>query len=294
MKKTLLSIMALALSLTAANAQTRALAENQEYLATHGTVTATSGDATKIQGYDETYDFYRSDQAAQWLGAKLDLDAVFAIFAKEDLEKYIGYKVVGISVAGEFGQKKVDFMLNINCKQTFGEEEKISSKNVAIAKDVEPTPSVQAMGGYIWNDVMFKTPYTIPAKKEEAVDGDPENFQDLYAGFGVKDADGNIVLEHLIVAQNYTEDGEQYGTYFQQTGSGTNVPRLSGLSPNILPVKLILEKPAGLGVNSASNSTNVTETGRYTVDGTRVYLPTRGINIVKMSDGTTRKVIVNK
>lgn len=294
MKKTLLSIMAFALSLTAANAQTRALAENQEYLATHGTVTATSGDATKIQGYDETYDFYRSDQAVQWLGAKLDLDAVFAIFAKEDLEKYIGYKVVGISVAGEFGQKKVDFMLNINCKQTFGEVEKISSKNVAIAKDVEPTPSVQAMGGDIWNDVMFKTPYTIPAKKEEAVDGDPENFQDLYAGFGVKNADGNIVLEHLIVAQNYTEDGEQYGTYFQQTGSGTNVPRLSGLSPNILPVKLILENPAGLGVNSASNSTNVTETGRYTVDGTRVYLPTRGINIVKMSDGTTRKVIVNK
>ncbi len=147
MKKTLLSIMAFALSLTAANAQTRALAENQEYLATHGTVTATSGDATKIQGYDETYDFYRSDQAVQWLGAKLDLDAVFAIFAKEDLEKYIGYKVVGISVAGEFGQKKVDFMLNINCKQTFGEVEKISSKNVAIAKDVEPTPSVQAMGG---------------------------------------------------------------------------------------------------------------------------------------------------
>lgn len=141
---------------------------------------------------------------------------------------------------------------------------------------------------------MFKTPYTIPAKKKEAVDGDPENFQDLYAGFGVKNADGNIVLEHLIVAQNYTEDAEQYGTYFQQTGSGTNVPRLSGLSPNILPVKLILEKPAGLGVNSASNSTNVTETGRYTVDGTRVYLPTRGINIVKMSDGTTRKVIVNK
>lgn len=141
---------------------------------------------------------------------------------------------------------------------------------------------------------MFKTPYTIPAKKEEAVDGDPENFQDLYAGFGVKDADGNIVLEHLIVAQNYTEDGEQYGSYFQQTGSDTKVPRLSGLSPNILPVKLILEKPAGLGLNSASNSTNVTETGRYTVDGTRVYLPTRGINIVKMSDGTTRKVIVNK
>ena len=167
MKKTLLSIMAFALSLTAANAQTRALAENQEYLATHGTVTATSGDATKIQGYDETYDFWRSDMAAELMGAKLDLDAVFAIFAKEDLEKYIGYKVVGISVAGEFGQKKVDFMLNINCKQTFGEEEKISSKNVAIAKDVEPTPSVQAMGGIFGMTLCLKLliPYLQRRKK---------------------------------------------------------------------------------------------------------------------------------
>lgn len=80
MKKTLLSIMAFALSLTAANAQTRALAENQEYMPAHGVVTATTGDATKIQGYDETYDFYRSDMAEMILGAKLDLDAVFCAF----------------------------------------------------------------------------------------------------------------------------------------------------------------------------------------------------------------------
>lgn len=47
MKKTLLSIMAFALSLTAVNAQTKALAENQEYMPAHGVVTATTGDATK-------------------------------------------------------------------------------------------------------------------------------------------------------------------------------------------------------------------------------------------------------
>ena len=292
MKKTLLSIMALALSLTAANAQTRALAENQEYLPAHGTVTETTGDATKIQGYDEYYDFYHNMY-------KMDMDAVFARFTKEDLEKYIGYKVVGISVAGEFGQSNVDIMLNISCNQTWGEKVRMSSKNVAIAKGAEVKPSVHGMKIYNWNDVLFETPYVIPAKKEGAAEGDPEDFQDLYAGYWIKNAEGKIVVDNLLVGQYYSdvlEDGEHVdpGTYIQQTGSSTKVPTIAGVFPQLLPVKLILEKPAGLGVNSASNSTNVTETGRYTVDGTRVYLPTRGINIVKMSDGTTRKVVVNK
>ena len=299
MKKTLLSIMAFALFLTAANAQTRALAENQEYMPAHGVVTATTGDATKIQGYDEIYDFYRGDMAEMILGAKLDLDAVFARFTKEDLEKYIGYKVVGVSVAGEFGQKNVDVMLNISCNQTWGDKVRMSSKNVAIAKGAEVTPSVHGMKIYNWNDVMFETPYTIPSKKADAAEGDPEDFQDLYAGYWVKNAEGKVVMDQLLVGQYYSdvlEDGEHVepGTYIQQTGSGTGVPTIAGMFPQLLPIKLILEKPAGLGVNNASNSTNVTETGRYTVDGARVYLPTRGINIVKMSDGTTRKVVVNK
>lgn len=146
---------------------------------------------------------------------------------------------------------------------------------------------------------MFETPYVIPAKKENAAQGDPEDFQDLYAGYWVKNAAGKIVVANLLVGQYYSDVVEEDthtdpGTYIQQTGSSTKVPTIAGMFPQLLPIKLILEKPAGLGVNSASNSTNVTETGRYTVDGTRVYLPTRGINIVKMSDGTTRKVIVNK
>ena len=32
--------------------------------------------------------------------------------------------------------------------------------------------------------------------------------------------------------------------------------------------------------------------GRYTIDGKRISEPQRGLNIIKMSDGTTRKVLV--
>lgn len=270
------------------NAQTRAISEGQEYLPAHGTVTETTGDATKIQGYDEYYDFY-----VNTIG--MDMDAVFARFTTEDLEKYIGYKVVGISVAGEFGQTDVDFMLNIECNQTFNDKVQISSKNVAIAKGVKATPSVNGMKLYNWNDVMFETPYTIPAKKENAEDGDPENFQDLYAGYWIKNADGNVVMDQLLVGQYYsdvTEDGEhvELGTYVQQTGASTKVPRLAGMFPSLLPVKLILEKTS-TSINATKTTTTAKETGRYTMDGKRIYLPVRGINIVKMSDGTVRKVV---
>lgn len=284
MRKTLLSIMALTLSIVGGvNAQTRAISENQMYLPAHGTVTETTGDATKIQGYDESYDFY-----ANLVG--MDMDAVFARFTTEDLEKYIGYKVVGISVAGEFGQTNVDFMLNISCNQEFNGKVQISSKNVAIAKGVQATPSVNGMKLYNWNDVMFETPYTIPKKLATAEEGDPDNFQDLYAGYWIKDADGKMVMSQLLVGQPYSDNEEEVGTYVQQTGASTKVPRIAGMFPGLLPVKLILEKTS-TSINATKTTTTAKETGRYTMDGKRVYLPVRGINIVKMSDGSVRKVV---
>ncbi len=284
MRKFLLSVVAMTFSLVGGvNSQTRALGDNQLYLPAHGTVTETTGDATKIQGYDEYYDFYVNTY-------RMDFDAVFARFTTDDLEKYIGYKVVGISVAGEFGQTNVDFMLNISCNQTFNGKVEESSKNVAIAKGVKATPSVNGMKLYNWNDVFFETPYIIPKKLATAEDGDPNNFQDLYAGYWIKDADGKIVMSQLLVGQPYSDNEEDAGTYIQQTGHDTNVPRLAGLFPGLLPVKLILEKTS-TSINTTTTSTTATETGRYTMDGKRVYLPVRGINIVKMSDGTVRKVV---
>lgn len=290
MKKILLPIFAFMLSLTAANAQT--LAENQMYYPAHGTLTETTGDATKIEGYDDYYDFYRSYM-------DMDMDAVFARFSAEDLAPYVGYKIVGMSVAGEFGQEKVDFLLNLNCNQVCADEkEHISSKNVAIVKAFPAVPSSNAAKVYKWNDVMFDTPYTIPAKKENPEAGDPDDLQDVYAGYWIKDADGKIVMDNLLVSQYYSdvlEEGEhtEIGTYVQQTGASTKVPRLAGLAPRLLPVQLILEGTGAAAINGTTAAT-ATEKARYSADGKRVYLPVRGLNIVKMSDGTSRKVLVNK
>lgn len=47
------------------------------------------------------------------------------------------------------------------------------------------------------------------------------------------------------------------------------------------------------GINgTTTEATAATEVARYSIDGRKLSAPTKGINIIKMSDGTTRKVIV--
>ena len=48
------------------------------------------------------------------------------------------------------------------------------------------------------------------------------------------------------------------------------------------------------GITSTADNSYATETARYATDGTRLAAPKSGVNIVKMSDGTTRKVMVRK
>lgn len=53
---------------------------------------------------------------------------------------------------------------------------------------------------------------------------------------------------------------------------------------------------AGYGTSGISGTTankeNATETARYTADGRKISEPVKGLNIIRMSDGTIRKVIV--
>lgn len=49
---------------------------------------------------------------------------------------------------------------------------------------------------------------------------------------------------------------------------------------------------ATTGIQGVSSNTGTTEVARYNADGVRLQAPARGINIVRMSDGTVRKVVV--
>lgn len=46
------------------------------------------------------------------------------------------------------------------------------------------------------------------------------------------------------------------------------------------------------GINKVTTSTNAKEVSRYSVNGQRLSVPTKGLNIVKNSDGSVKKVAV--
>ena len=53
-----------------------------------------------------------------------------------------------------------------------------------------------------------------------------------------------------------------------------------------------MEESAPTGIQSPKDGSNVTEIQRYTIGGQNINNPQRGINIIKMSDGTTKKVML--
>ena len=56
-------------------------------------------------------------------------------------------------------------------------------------------------------------------------------------------------------------------------------------------VALTDEDPKPTGIKSVNNDIKTAEC-YYTIDGKLLSAPQRGLNIIKMSDGTTRKVVV--
>lgn len=55
---------------------------------------------------------------------------------------------------------------------------------------------------------------------------------------------------------------------------------------------IVSEKASATGISNVESDASVVEVARYTVDGKRIGAPQKGINIIRMSDGTTRKVVV--
>lgn len=46
------------------------------------------------------------------------------------------------------------------------------------------------------------------------------------------------------------------------------------------------------GIDKTTTSTDVEEVSRYSLNGQRLAVPVKGLNIVKYSDGTVRKIVV--
>ena len=54
----------------------------------------------------------------------------------------------------------------------------------------------------------------------------------------------------------------------------------------------LIHEASETAINDAAADAAAVEVARYAVDGTQLAAPQKGVNIVRMSDGTTRKVVV--
>lgn len=54
----------------------------------------------------------------------------------------------------------------------------------------------------------------------------------------------------------------------------------------------LMEEIDVTGLKNAKADKDVVEMVRYSLDGQKFFSPTKGINIIKMSDGTSKKVFV--
>ncbi len=87
---------------------------------------------------------------------------------------------------------------------------------------------------------------------------------------------------------NWVEDHFEFTTATLYVPTGTKSKYES--TPAWNKFKMIVEQEVN-AVKSVETDAQAEETERYNVGGQRISSPQKGLNIVKMSDGTTRKVM---
>lgn len=107
----------------------------------------------------------------------------------------------------------------------------------------------------------------------------------------------NLLYESVPLASGqYTMSGE-IGVTYQDSTTGDkktiNIP-LNNFKFEVKDAPLTVElNPVANAINNVNASpSNVTVMRRYTMDGRSITMPQRGVNLLQMSDGTIRKVIV--
>ncbi|MBQ0115059.1 MAG: hypothetical protein KBT10_04225 [Bacteroidales bacterium] len=124
----------------------------------------------------------------------------------------------------------------------------------------------------------------------------PQSVEVSYAPYGDTNWETLDVTE---IPENFFMPGFGYfyrGSLQNVTGQGwfDLKIKLTDLSGNwqeqvISPAFRIGDAPTGIGGVKVGNATEV---ARYTIDGRAISIPQAGVNIIKMSDGTVKKVLV--
>ena len=290
MKKILLSFMAMALLATSANAQVinkevkesakvelnnkftaaakvkagpKRLKDNQKIIGYAGSL---CNDGVGFTGFDK------------WVSANM----IVSVYNNSAiLDQVRGYKIVGLNFAvmSSLGDKAQVFATMYN-----GDDDQEGADVSTTLTTYEN--SVQSKDGKTidvkWNEVMFDKPYTITDELTEIWYG--YSYTQMPGEepvlFGVEKESTDY--KNMFLVGGIPSAGKKEGFYY-----------VSSERQNFVPCfQLIVESSNGeTAILGVDGTLQPVPSKYYTLDGKQLSAPQKGLNLVKMSDGTTRKVV---
>lgn len=210
-----------------------------------------------------------------------------------DFSEFAGYKIVGLqfAAAANLGEKAgalaVVYQSETDQKGTeLDSPYLVEGKNYTVSTVENNTLNLQ------WNAVAFAEPYEITGDEfaflyglaYEQVKGDGTSQEEFPFLTGVSTDSG---VEGMFLAYGQPSSKYEKGMYM------LNDPNDTKSEKRCLCVQLVLETPGGatviLGLNGSDKPVAVQY---FSLDGKKLSAPQKGINVVKMSDGTSKKVLV--
>lgn len=301
MKKTLLSLAAMLLLAGGASAQTAksATVYTDKVDATPVSVVK-KAKAPMMKEEESKYallGFTGSDNPSQMYGFPTWQSALMVMSELDngvdyDFSEMAGYKIVGLNfaVTANLGEQAGAFAFVYQDENDQGTELDspylVEGTNYTVSTVEDQRLTLQ------WNSVAFAEPYEITGEElafqyglaYEQVKGNGTTQEEFPFLMGVSTDSG---VEGMFLAYGQPSSKYQEGLYM------LNDPDDKESDKYCLCMQLILETPGGstviLGLNGSDKPVAMQY---YSLDGKKLSAPQKGINVVKMSDGTSKKVLV--
>lgn len=301
MKKTLLSLAAMLLLAGGASAQTAksATVYTDKVDATPVSVVK-KAKAPMMKEEESKYarlGFNGSNNPSQMYGFPKWLSALMVMSELDngvdhDFSEMAGYKIVGLNfaVTANLGEQAGAFAIVYQDENDQGTE--LDSHYLVEGTDYTVSTVEDQRLTLQWNQVAFAEPYEITGEElafqyglvYEQVKGNGTTQEELPFLMGVSPDSG---VEGMFLVYGQPSSKEQKGLWT------LNNPNDKESDKYCLCMQLILEKPDGSTVILGLNGSDKPVAMQYfSLDGKKLSAPQKGINVVKMSDGTSKKVLV--
>lgn len=210
-----------------------------------------------------------------------------------DFSELAGYKLVGLNfaVTANLGEQAGAFAI-VYQDENDQEGTELDSPYLVEGTDYTVSTVEDQRLTLQWNSVAFAEPYEITGDETaflyglayEQVKGNGTTQEEIPFLMGVSPDSG---VEGMFLVYGQPSSTDQKGLWT------LNDPNDTKSDKYCLCMQLILEKPDGSTVILGLNGSDKPVAMQYfSLDGKKLSAPQKGINVVKMSDGTSKKVLV--